>query len=300
MADMSDLYPGFRSLRIAGPAGEIAVLVGGSGPPLLCLHGYPQSSACWHRIAPTLAAHATLVLMDLRGYGASAAPVGDAGHTIYSKREMARDCLTVMAALGYPCFSVMGHDRGARVAYRLALDHPDAVDKLIILDILPTGDAFGRMRSASAYKSYHWLFLAQPYPMPEALITASHRAYVDHTLTGWTMGKSLDIFDPKALATYRALVADPARVHAICEDYRAGWHVDRVIDEADRAAGRVIDRPTLVLWGSDYVGKGGGDPLDIWRAWAPKATGAEIVSGHFLAEEAPEETSAEILRFWAA
>lgn len=294
-----DLFPGFETHRIAGPAGMLHVRTGGSGPPLLCLHGYPQTHVCWHRVAPRLAERARLVLMDLRGYGASDAPPGDPAHRLYSKREMARDCLAVMTALGYDRFAVMGHDRGARVAYRLALDHPAAVDRLVVLDILPTAEVWARMTSTSAMAGYHWPFLAQPYPIPETLIGGAPRLYADHTLRGWTKGKSLDVIDGAALNHYRALLADPARVHAVCEDYRAGYHVDRSIDEADRAAGRRIDAPTLVLWGSDYVGKGSADPLAIWRDWARDVAGRQIESGHFLAEENPQETLEALLPFLA-
>jgi haloacetate dehalogenase len=293
MAD-DDLFPGFETHRIAGPAGTIHVRTGGSGAPLLCLHGYPQTMACWHRLAPGLATRAHVVLMDLRGYGASDAPPGDEGHVTYSKREMAKDCLAVMKALGYSRFSVMGYDRGGRVAYRLALDHPDAVDRLIVLDILPTVEVWSRLTAPAAVSAYHWSFLAQPKPMPETLISGAPLLYADHTLRGWTKGKSLEAFDPRALAAYRALLTDPARVHAVCEDYRAGWSVDRVIDEADKAAGRRIAAPTLALWGSDYVGKGAAGPLDIWRAWCNSVTGQAIDSGHFLAEENPKDTFAAV------
>ncbi|MFZ4808119.1 MAG: alpha/beta fold hydrolase [Hyphomicrobiaceae bacterium] len=298
MMDDTDLFPGFATHRIAGPAGLLHVRVGGMGPALLCLHGYPQTHVCWHRVAPRLAETSTVVLMDLRGYGASDAPPGDPAHLLYSKREMARDCLAVMAALGFARFDVMGHDRGARVAYRLALDHPASVGRLIILDIVPTSEAWGRTTAASAMKAYHWAFLAQPAPMPETLIGGASRHYVDHTLASWTGRKSLESLDPRALAHYRALMADPARVHAVCEDYRAGYHVDRVIDEADRAAGRTIAAPTLVLWGTDYLGTGSIDVLSVWQSWAPGAVGRAILSGHFLVEENPDSTLAAIVEFF--
>lgn len=296
----NDLFPGFEERRLAGRAGEIFARIGGSGPPLLCLHGYPQTHVCWHRIAGRLAEVATVVAMDLRGYGASDAPPGDPDHRTYSKRAMAEDCLDVMAALGFPVFDVMGHDRGGRVAYRLAFDHPAAVRKLTVLDILPTLVVWQAMGASAAVKSYHWPFLAQPHPMPERLIDGDPVAYCDHTLRGWTQAKSLDVFDPRALANYRALISNPKSVHAICEDYRAGWHVDRLIDEADRLAGRQITQPTLALWGTDYVGQGGGDPLEVWRRWAPRATGRAIDCGHFLAEEAPEATLSELVPFLTA
>lgn len=298
--ELPDLYPGFATHRVKTSTGEIFARVGGAGPPLVALHGYPQTHACWHRIAPELARSHTLVLMDLKGYGASDAPEGDAEHVTYSKRAMAAGVADAMAALGHRRFIAMGHDRGARVAYRLALDRPEAVSALVILDILPTGEVFERMRWKAALTAYHWLFLAQPKPMPETLISASHRAYVDHTLASWTQSKTLQSFDPRALAHYRALMADPRRVHAVCEDYRAGATIDRALDEADRAAGRKIGAPTLVLWGSDYVGKGAVAPMDVWRAWCSSVEGREIHSGHFLAEENPADTLAAIASFLMA
>lgn len=300
VSELPDLYPGFAMHRLKTSGGEIFARVGGSGPPLVALHGYPQTHVCWHKVAPELAKSHTLVVMDLKGYGASDAPEGDADHVTYSKRAMAKCVVEAMAALGHTRFIAMGHDRGARVAYRLALDVPDAVSALIILDILPTGEVFERMRWKAALTAYHWLFLAQPKPMPETLISASHQAYVDHTLSSWTQSKSLASLDPRALAHYRALMADPTRVHAVCEDYRAGASIDRSLDEADRAAGRKIAAPTLVLWGSDYVGKGAVAPMEVWRAWCTQVEGREINSGHFLAEENPADTLAAITSFLKA
>lgn len=301
MTQVLDLLPGFSDDRVPCNGLEFHTRVAGSGPPLVLLHGYPQTHACWHRIAPRLAATHTVVAMDLRGYGASSAPPGGGGadpdHRVYSKRAMARDVIGVMAALGHSRFAVMGHDRGARVAYRLALDEPAAVDRLVILDILPTYEQWNNMRWQSALKAYHWAFLAQPEPMPETLIAGAGRSYIDHTLASWTRDKTLACFDPSALAHYRALFADPARIHAICEDYRAGATCDRESDAVDRVAGRRIEAPTLLLWGSDYLGKGAVRPLDIWQSWCADVSGAEILSGHFLAEENPEATLAAVLAF---
>jgi haloacetate dehalogenase len=297
MTAPSDLFPGFAAHRFAVPGCEIHARIGGTGPPLVLLHGYPQTHVCWHRIAPDLAQTRTLVILDLRGYGASSAPSGDAAHETYSKRAMGGDVRAVMRALGHDRFEVMGHDRGARVAYRLSLDHPEAVTRLLALDILPTAEVWARTSAESALKSYHWTFLAQPYPMPERLIGGAPLDYLDHTLKSWTRDRSLGCFDPRALAHYRALFDEPARIHAVCEDYRAGASLDRARDESDRAAGRRISCPTLVLWGSDYVGKGAARALDVWRAWCPDVVGEEIVSGHFLAEENPEATMAAIRRF---
>jgi haloacetate dehalogenase len=300
MSQLPDLYPGFATRRFETRGAEIHVRIGGSGPPLLCLHGYPQTHVIWHRIAPALASEHTVVAMDLRGYGASSAPPGDEKHTTYSKRAMAEDCLDVMAALGHGRFAVMGHDRGARVAYRLALDRPEAVRALVALDILPTAEVWARTTAESAVKSYHWAFLAQPKPMPETLIAGAPRYYIEHTLASWTRDKSLACFDPGALAHYCALFEVPERIHAVCEDYRAGFTTDRTLDEADRKAGRRIGCPALVLWGSDYVGKASASPLDVWRGWCVDVGGAQVVSGHFLAEENPEATLSLLSPFLGA
>lgn len=293
----SDLFPGFATHRIKVPAGDIFARVGGSGPPIVCLHGYPQTHACWHRIAGELARSCTVVAMDLRGYGESSVPPGDADHLTYSKRAMAEDVVAVMEALGHRRYTVMGHDRGARIAYRLALDRPAAMERLIILDVLPTSEVWQRITPESAIASYHWAFLAQPEPLPETLIAGAPAYYVDHTLASWTGAKTLDCFDPRALEQYRALLAVPQRIHAVCEDYRAGATIDRRFDEADRASGRRIGCPTLVLWGSGYVGRGHADPLAIWRDWCADVRGREIASGHFLAEENPQDTLAAVLDF---
>ena len=298
-AELPDLFPGFTTHRVGTGVGEIFARVGGAGPPLLCLHGYPQTHACWHRIAQQLAHHFTVVLMDLRGYGESSAPPGDREHRVYSKRSMAEDCILLMRALGHKRFSIMGHDRGARVAYRLALDEPGVVERLVLLDILATADVWAGLTADAALRSYHWTFLAQPAPLPESLIASRPDYYVEHTLRGWTQHKNLDCFDPTALAHYKQLLAAPARIHAVCEDYRAGATFDRDADEVDRAAGRKIQCPTLVLWGTDYVGKGTRDPLDAWRVWCTDVRGRSIVSGHFLVEENPQETLTTLLEFFA-
>jgi haloacetate dehalogenase len=210
---------------------------------------------------------------------------------------MARDVAAVMRGLGHDRCSLVGHDRGARVAYRMALDMPECVDRVVLIDILPTAEVWSGLRAASAVASYHWSFLAQPAPIPETLIGGAPDLYAEHTLKSWTQAKSLACFDPVALEHYRALLRDPRRVHAICEDYRAGWTVDRALDEADQAAGRRIAAPALVLWGSDYVGKGAASPLEVWRRWAVDVTGEEIMSGHFLAEESADQTLAAVLGF---
>jgi len=295
----ADLFPGFAERRIDTGAAQIFLRTGGSGPPLLLLHGYPQTHVCWHRIAPELARHVTLVVADLRGYGASSVPPSDAEHVAYSKRAMAEDCLKVMRTLGHERFVVGGHDRGGRVAYRLALDHPEAVRALVPIDILPTAEVWRRITAERAVGSYHWGFLAQPHPLPETLIGHEPVYYLEHTLKSWAGPRDLSPFSAEALAHYRALMKDPARVQAMCEDYRAGASVDRRLDEADLAAGRRIACPTFVLWGSEYLGRGSARPLDVWRPWCRELSGAEIRSGHFLAEENPQDTLAALVPFLA-
>ena len=298
MSALPDLLPGFAERRVKTAAAvEIYLRTGGSGPPLLLLHGYPQTHVTWHKIAPELARHATLVMADLRGYGASSAPPGDAEHTTYSKRAMAQDCLALMRALGHERFAVAGHDRGGRVAYRLALDHPEAIEALIPVDIIPTGEAWRRANAEWALRAYHWPFLAQPHPLPETLIGKDPVYYLEHTLKSWARSRDLSPFSPGALEHYRAPMRDPARVHAMCEDYRAGASIDRALDNADTAAGRRIACPTLVLYASHYLP---GGPVDVWRTWCSELSGAAVDSGHFLAEENPQGTLAALIPFLEA
>ncbi|MEM8974408.1 MAG: alpha/beta hydrolase, partial [Pseudomonadota bacterium] len=244
-----------------------------------------------------LAQDFTIVAMDMRGYGKSSAPASDDSHTQYSKRTMARDAVAVMKQLGHTQFHVMGHDRGARVAYRLALDTPEAVNRLVLLDIVPTIEQWDAMDANKALSGYHWMFLAQGYPMPENLIGSHGTFYADWTLSGWTKDKTLAAFDPNALEEYRGLFADRQRIHALCEDYRAGASFDRKVDEQDRADGRKISGPSLVLWGTDYLGLGKLNPLEVWQNWCLSVEGQAIDSGHFLAEENPSDTAAAVLSF---
>ena len=300
MPNTPDLFPGFVTHAIRTEAGPMHVRVGGTGAPLLLLHGFPQTHVCWHRVAPTLARDFTVVVMDLRGYGNSAVPASDEGHEAYSKRAMGRDCLEVMRALGHERFMLAGHDRGARVAYRLALDHPEAVEKLALLDIIPTSLMWERMDASRAMQVYHWTFLAQPAPMPENLIGRDSRSWLQHTLASWAQGHNLKAFSTGALADYAASFGHPERIHAACEDYRAGAGVDPDHDDADRKAGRTIQCPTLVLWGESGIPAQGTSPLDIWRtSFAPGAIGRGIPSGHFLPEENPAETLEELQAFFS-
>jgi haloacetate dehalogenase len=300
---MSNLFPATEERRIDTGAAEIFARVGGSGPPLLLLHGFPQTHAMWHRVAPALMAKFTCVMPDLRGYGFSSCPENDAGNLAYSKRAMAQDMVKVMAAFGHPSFCVAGHDRGGRVAYRMALDHPGAVRCLAILDIVSTYDMWHNFSVKLAMKTYHWLFLAQPNPLPEMLIEPNPASYLDYTMASWTKARDLSAFDPDALAEYRFHYATPEHVHATCNDYRAGQTCDLAVDEADRAAGRKIECPTLAIWGD------AGIPSEVetrdveddapaaWRGWCTTVKGAGIDSGHFVAEENPQATLAHLFPF---
>ncbi len=301
MTNTDSLFPGFAAHWIDGPVGKIFARVGGEGPPVVLIHGFPQTHAEWHEIAPALAKTHRVVCLDLRGYGWSSAPHGDGGKALYSKRGMGEDVIALMETLGYARFAVIGHDRGARVAYRLALDHPGRVERLVLLDILPTLSMWQGMNAARALQVYHWTFLAQPEPVPENLIRADPAGWLDHTIASWTRAKQLDAFHPLALAAYAESFNDPARIHAACEDYRAGATTDLAHDEADLAAGKTVLCPVLALWGEAGIPAQGASPLEIWRStFAPKAQGQAIVSGHFLPEENPEATLAALVPFLAA
>jgi haloacetate dehalogenase len=298
MPDLADLFPGFASHWIDTAEGKIFARSGGAGPPLALLHGFPQTHVMWHQIAPALARHFTVVALDLRGYGWSTAPQGDGDGALYSKREMAKDVVTAMAALGHVRFCLAGHDRGARVGYRLALDHPGRLEKLAVIDIVPTLVMWEKMDRQRALQVYHWSFLAQPAPLPERLIGANPIWWLDYTLASWTAAKSLDHFDSDALAHYRAFFNDPARIHATCEDYRAGATIDLADDTAALAAGQTTGCPTYVLWGTGGVPAKGASPLDAWHtSFAPDAAGEAIQGGHFLPEENPQATTEALLRF---
>lgn len=298
----ADLFPGFDSHWIDLPDGRFFARSGGpaEAPPLLLLHGFPQTHACWHRIAPALARTHRVVCLDLKGYGWSAAPQGDATHEDYSKRRMGQEAVAVMDRLGHAHFTVIGHDRGARVGYRLALDEPGRVARLALLDILPTVVQWRRIE-ADPRLYPHWPFLAEPAPRPETEIGRDPDAYFEGLLRAWTGDGTLDAFAPAALDLYRQSWNVPERIHAACEDYRAGAGPDRAVDEADLAAGKRLACPVLILPGSGFVGRGGLAPaLQAWHeTFAPQATGEAIASGHFVAEENPEATLAALQRFLA-
>ncbi len=299
MPDLADLFPGFASHWIDTAAGKIFARSGGSGPPLLLLHGYAQSNVMWHKVAPILAKQFTLVLPDLPGYGWSAVPEAAADHSPYDKRSMAAAMIEVMEELGHARFQLAGHDRGGRVAYRLALDHPGRLARLAVLDIVPTFAMWHRMDYKMAIKVFHWPFLAQPAPLPETLLAKASTEFLELKMASWTKAKTLAPFDKRALAHYFAFFEDPLRIHATCEDYRAGSTLDLTHDEADHAAGRKIECPLLALWGAAGIPSQSG-PLDIWREWATDVSGQPIDSGHFVCEENPAATADALLTFMAA
>ncbi len=285
------MFEGFTLTTIDTGEAVLRVRHGGSGPPLLLLHGHPQTHVMWHKLAPRLAQHFSVVMADLRGYGDSSKPPSALDHAPYSKRAMARDQVALMRQLGFEQFFVAGHDRGARCAYRLALDHPERVRKLAVLDIIPTYEAFRRTDMTFALGYWHWFFLAQPYPLPEQMIGANPDNYY--------FRGTRHLFAPEALDDYLRCVHNPATIHAMCEDYRAGASIDYAIDEADRGQRR-ITCPLLALWGRTGSLEKWYDVLAIWRDWADDVRGRAIDSGHYLAEEAPDATYAELAAFFGA
>ena len=288
------LFPGFRQMRLRTRETEIHLVVGGHGPPVLLLHGYPETHACWHRLAPALASRFTVVCPDLRGYGESGQPASDPSHRAYSKRTMARDQLEVMAQLGFERFSLVGHDRGGRVAYRLALDHPERVTRLAVLDIVPTIETWELLGRSEGLATYHWFFLAQPPDLPERLIGGDPDYFLRWTLRSWAGRR--EAFDGRALAEYERAFRDPNVIRATCEDYRAGATVDVEDDAADRGVRR-IGCPVLALW-ANSGSEPRWDPIAIWRGWADDVEGRGVPCGHFLPEEAPDETLAQLTRFF--
>jgi haloacetate dehalogenase len=284
----------------AGEVIELCARTGGAGPPLLLLHGFPQTHAMWRRVALQLAAHFTLVCADLRGYGDSTKPADSPAHAEMSKRALAADVHALMRSLGHERFGVVAHDRGARVAHRLALDHPEAVLRLLLIDIVPTLDMYERTDRAFATAYYHWFHLIQPAPLPERMIAGDGRFYLHRKLAGWGTG-GLAPFEPAALAAYERAFAEPATVHAMCEDYRASAGIDLEHDRASRAAGEKIACPLHVLWGERGVIQRLFEPLALWQAQcAGPVTGRALPAGHYLAEELPQETAREVLRFFGA
>ena len=298
---MQDLFPGFESHWIDTRAGRIFARSKGDGPPVLLLHGFPQTHLMWRHVAADLTATHTVIAPDLRGYGASDKPDATS-EDVYAKRTMAADVVALARELGHERFALVGHDRGARVAYRLALDHPGRLERLALLDILPTTRVWEGIR-AGTIPGAHWVYLSQPQPMPEEEIGRDPIPYFEGLLAGWTAGQSLKVFDGTALRAYRDGCNETSRIHAFCEDYRAGATRDLEADEADLAAGRRILCPTLVAWGHFYLtGKSPHTPLDAWRGtFAPGATGVAIPdSGHFVMEENPAAVLSALEPFLAA
>ena len=294
--DTDALFPGFKSARVATAEGvEIHAVSGGSGPALLLLHGHPQTHSIWHKVVPALAERFTVIAADLRGYGDSSKPSGGLDHVRYSKREMAADMLALMRAAGHDRFAVLAHDRGARVAHRLAMEHPTAVRRLVLLDIAPTLDMYEGTTVAFAHAYWHWFFLIQPAPLPERLIESDPAAYVRDVMGRRSAG--LAPFDPRALAEYQRCMALPGAAHAICEDYRAAAGLDLEHDRSDRTQGRRIKAPLLALWGAEGAVARCFDPLALWRRIAQDVEGEALPCGHYIPEEAPQPLLAKALPF---
>jgi haloacetate dehalogenase len=288
------LFPGFRLFDVAASGARIRVRTGGAGPPLLLLHGYPQTHALWHKVAGRLKDSFTLVCADLRGYGDSEKPPSDDQHLPYSKRAMAQDMADVMSALGHERFTVGAHDRGARVGHRLALDHAERVTRLATLDIAPTREIYAGTTDAFARAYWHWFFLIQPAPFPEKMIGADPKAYWLKKCGSGSAG--LAPFAPEALEHYLRCFADPATIHGSCEDYRAAATIDIAHDDAD--AGRKLTQPLLALWGEHGVIGRCFDPLALWRLRAEDVRGHALPGGHYLAEEVPDLVAAEFAAFF--
>lgn len=294
------MFDDFQSAEIRTGDGTIFVRWSGSGPPVLLLHGFPETHLMWHRVAPILARNCTVVCADLRGYGRSSCPATTADHAPYAKRAMAHDMVSVMEHLGFSQFGVAGHDRGGRVAYRMALDDPARVSRVAVLDILPTATVWDRADARLALGFWPWSLLAQPEPLPERLLVAAPDAVIDDALSQW--GSATGVFSSDVRAAYVDALRDPAHVHAICEEYRAAATIDREHDATDIEQGRRISCPLLVLWSANgalatwYRDSGG--PIALWRAWCNDVEGRALDAGHFFPEEVPEETAEALSRFF--
>jgi haloacetate dehalogenase len=284
--------PGFDDHRCNVGEARYFVAQGGAGPPVLLLHGFPQTHVCWTEVAPELALDRRVVALDLRGYGASEAPAGGPRGEGYSKREMAAELVELMAAYGYERFAVVGHDRGARVAFRLALEHPERVTRAAVLNIVPTVDQFERMGAGASLGYWPWFLLAQPAPFPERLIGAEPAALLEHALESWSSRP--EAIGPASRAAYRRALT-PSTIAAMCADYRASFHLDREHDAEDRAAGRRITVPLLLVTGQDE--RQLDDAPAVWRGWAEDVTAARVPGGHFIPEEAPEQLAETLIAF---
>lgn len=294
------MFDGFSEKLVATDDNSVFVRFAGSGVPVLLLHGFPQTHLMWRDIASRLASHFTVFCPDLRGYGRSGCPPSTADHAPYSKRAMGDELLFLMNQLGHRSFHVAGHDRGGRVAYRMALDHPEAVTKVAVLDVLPTATSWNAADARLALAFWPWSLLAQPEPLPERLLAADPEAVVDNALKEW--GSPFATFEPEVRLAYIEALRDPTHIQAICEEYRAAATIDRQHDTADQAAGKRIACPLLALWSAKggleswYATQGG--PLELWRAWATNVQGHAMQGGHFFPEEAPEETAKALCEFF--
>jgi haloacetate dehalogenase len=294
------MWEEFTTAEISTAETSIFVRWYGEGKPILLLHGFPQTHLMWRHVASLLARHFTVVCADLRGYGRSGCPPSGPDHAPYSKRTLAQDMVTVMECLGFSRFSVVGHDRGGRVAYRMALDYPARVDRLAVLDILPTETVWSRADDRFALAYWPWTLLAQPEPLPERLMTAAPEAIIEDALGGW--GSPATTFPDEVRTAYVEALRAPDHAHAICEEYRAAATIDREQDRADRESGRRIECPLLVLWSANgpldiwYSAESG--PIALWQDWGDKVCGQSLPAGHFFPEEAPEQTAEALRRFF--
>lgn len=294
------MFDGFEERHIQTKESSLYARIGGAGPPLLLIHGFPETHLMWREVAPLLAADFTTICVDLRGQGASGCPKSDVNHSVYSKRAMAAELIEVMSRLGFDRFGVAGHDRGGRVAYRMALDHPTAIARMGVLDVIPIADAWRYADARLTLSFWPWSLLAQPEPLPERLISAAPDVVVEDATSQW--GTPGECFSAEVRRAYVEALNDPAHIHAICEEFRAAATLDRDHDDADRRAGRRIECPLLVLWdgegalGKWYADQGG--PLGIWRQWASDARGKPVAGGHFFPEAEPEATARELRDFF--
>lgn len=289
------MFEGFETRRVTVDGVDLHVRIAGDGPPVLLLHGFPQTHHAWHRVAPVLAERFTVVVPDCPGYGASRGPEPTAES--FAKRRLAVLMIGLMETLGHRRFGLAGHDRGGRIGYRLALDHPGRLTRFAPIDILPTLEVWEAMNWQAALGSYHWLLLAQPAPMPENLIGADGPGYVRHLIDRWAGHR--DRLDPTAVEAYAQAFADPTVVASACADYRAGATLDAEHDRADRDAGRTIDCPVLLVWARRYLKERGRRHLDVWRRWAEDVREVPLDCGHFVAEEASEDCAAALLEFFS-
>lgn len=290
-----EMFDLFKQRQILVNGVTLNCRIGGSGPGLLLQHGHPQTHVMWHKVADALARHFTVVAADLRGYGDSDKPSSTDDHQPYSKRTMAADAVALMKTAGFDRFSVLAHDRGARVAHRLGMDHPEAIDRMVLLDIAPTLAMYEQTNENFARAYWHWFFLIRPAPFPETLIEAAPELYIRSVMGARSAG--MKPFTPEALAEYVRCLQLPGTAHAICEDYRAAAGIDLKHDRADLEAGRTLDCPLLVMWGEEGAVGRCFDPKTLWQKVASNLTAKPLPCGHYIAEEMPERLLQEALAF---